>query len=382
MRIRLAILALLAWGPVLVQAERPHLFGIAAIVNESAITIEQIYQICEGELDLYNRTYYSKPEVLAEKRQALLNDAMQQLIDRQLILDDFKKSGLNLPDNYIDEEVKDQIRKRFGDRATFAKSIRAQGMTVEDYRNRARDEIILAAMTEKNVRSAIQISPKKIETYYVTNLTKYKVDDQVKLRMIVLSSPSAARSEASLGRALEIRQKLNDGAPFAEMASIYSDGSQRRDGGLWGWIEQTKLNKGLGSIAFSLPINQPSKVIGVAREANDDYWIIEYGEDGKPVLARKYTTVIARKSSGGKEEEVKEEKLIEEKTGAALAAPDALPMPAEYYVMMVEEKQIAHTKPLEEVRDEIEKELILQERSTLRKKWIERLKQKSFVRYF
>jgi len=255
-------------------------------------------------------------------------------------------------------------------------------MTVEDYRNRARDEIILAAMTEKNVRSAIQISPKKIETYYVTNLTKYKVDDQVKLRMIVLSSPSTARSEASLGRALEIRQKLNDGAPFAEMASIYSDGSQRRDGGLWGWIEQTKLNKGLGSIAFSLPINQPSKVIGVAREANDDYWIIEYGDDGKPVLGRKYSTVLARKSSGGKEEEVKEEKLIEEKTGAALAAPDTLPMPAEYYAMMVEEKQIAHTKPLEEVRDEIEKELILQERSTLRKKWIERLKQKSFVRYF
>jgi parvulin-like peptidyl-prolyl isomerase len=199
--------------------------------------------------------------------------------------------------------------------------------------------------------------------------------------MIVLSSPSS-RSEAGLGRALEIRQKLGDGAPFAEMASIYSDGSQRRDGGLWGWIEQTKLNKGLGSIAFSLPINQPSQVIGVAREANDDYWIIEYGDAGKPVLARKYTTVIARKSSGGKEEEVKEEKLIEEKTGAALAAPDALPMPAEYYVMMVEEKLVAHTKPLEEVRDEIEKELILQERSTLRKKWIERLKQKSFVRYF
>ena len=381
MRIRLAILAMLALGSGLAQAQQSIADGVAALVNDSIITVQQVYQICEGDLQLYNRTYFAKPEVLAEKRQALLNDAMQQLVERQLILEDFKKSGLNLPDSYIDEEVKDQIRKRFGDRATFARTIRAEGRTVEEYRNQRRDEIILAAMTEKNVRSAIQISPKKIETYYVTNLVKYKVEDQVKLRMIVLSSPSSARAEAGLGRALEIRQKLSDGAPFAEMASIYSDGSQRRDGGLWGWIEQSKLNKGLGSIAFSLSINQPSKVIGVAREANDDYWIIEYGEGGKPVLARKYTTVIARKSSGGKEEEVKEEKLIDEKTGAALA-PDAVPMPAEYYVMMVEEKQVAHTKPLEEVRDELEKELILQERSTLRKKWIDRLKLKSFVRYF
>ena len=369
MRIRLAILALLALGSARAQAEQFLADAIRVLVNDSIITEQQVYQICAGDLEVYNRTYFNKPEVLAEKRQALLNDAMQMLVERQLILEDFKKSGLNLPDNYIDEEVKDQIRKRFGDRATFAKSLRAQNKTVEEYRNGARDEIIIAAMTEKNVRAAIQISPKKIETYYVTNLANYKVEDQVKLRMIVLSSPTAARSEASLGRALEIRQKLREGAPFEEMASIYSDGSQRRDGGLWGWIEQTKLNKGLGSIAFALPIAAPSKVVGVAREANDDYWVIEYGDDGKSAVARKY--------SGGKDE-----KFIQEKTGAELAARDAVPMPAEYYLMMVEEKQIAHTRPLEEVRDEIEKELILQERSTIRKKWIDRLKQKSFVRYF
>ena len=50
--------------------------------------------------------------------------------------------------------------------------------------------------------------------------------------------------------------------------------------------------------------------------------------------------------------------------------------------MQVDEKQIARTRTLAEVRDEIEKDLLLQERGRLQKKWIERLRAKSFFRYF
>ena len=33
----------------------------------------------------------------------------------------------------------------------------------------------------------------------------------------------------------EIAKKLDEGANFAEMARVYSQGSQRADGGAWGW---------------------------------------------------------------------------------------------------------------------------------------------------
>ena len=134
-----------------------------------------------------------------------------------------------------------------------------------------------------------------------------------------------------------------------------------------GWQEYSKLNPGLRDIAFQLPLDTPSRVVGLAREANEDFWMTEFGDDGKAQIAKKYS---------GKDT------LIEEKKGAELAKPDAFPPPFEYYLMMVEDKQLAHVKPLEEVRDEIEKELVLQERSRLRTKWIDRLKEKSFVRYF
>ena len=39
-------------------------------------------------------------------------------------------------------------------------------------------------------------------------------------------------------------------------------------------------------------------------------------------------------------------------------------------------------RPLDEVRDEIERGLVVAERSRLEKQWLERLRKKSFVRYF
>jgi hypothetical protein len=56
--------------------------------------------------------------------------------------------------------------------------------------------------------------------------------------------------------------------------------------------------------------------------------------------------------------------------------------PQEFYLMKIEDKQIAHTRSLVEVRDEIEKELIIEDRKRLKKQWIQRLREKSLVTYF
>jgi hypothetical protein len=73
----------------------------------------------------------------------------------------------------------------------------------------------------------------------------------------------------------------------------------------------------------------------------------------------------------------------EEKVFKDPAGLDIVPaLPQEFYLMYVDEKQAARTRTLSEVRDEIEKDLLLQERARLQKKWIDRLRAKSFVRYF
>ena len=56
--------------------------------------------------------------------------------------------------------------------------------------------------------------------------------------------------------------------------------------------------------------------------------------------------------------------------------------PESLFILQVDERQAAHTRPLAEVRDEIEKMLLLQERNRLQQQWIARLRKKAFIATF
>jgi hypothetical protein len=96
-----------------------------------------------------------------------------------------------------------------------------------------------------------------------------------------------------------------------------------------------------------------------------------YNKAGQVVLARKYSDRI------GANEMIEEKKFDPPVQDATLAVP-----PQEFRLIMLADRRVARTEPLSEVRDKIEKDLQSQERERLRKKWVERLRAKAFVRYF
>ncbi len=340
---------------------------VAAVVNDAVITYQDVMMQAMTSMGRRNPRRYQEAQEFDKVRA----DSLELLIERQLILQDGRNAGINLPESLIEDQIKVRIREKYGeygDRATLTKELQAQGMTYEAFRQRMRDDIISYIMRQRNVSSAIIISPAKIEGYYREHQTNYNIGDQVRLRVIVLNVPAVNAAADVRKLALEIVRKIEAGIPFGEMASVYSEGSAQKEGGDWGWHERSFFKKGLADIAFSLKPGLPSGLIGVSREADDFYWVFQYNPAGLPILTRKY--------SGDKD-------LVEEKKldGAAEAMKD-LPEPHEYYLMLVEEKRPAHLKPLVEVQEDIEKELISKERIRLEKKWIDRLKAKAYVRYY
>jgi hypothetical protein len=94
------------------------------------------------------------------KRQEILEDGINQLVERQLILSDFKNSGGSLPESIIDEEINREIREQFGDRSTLIKTLQARGITFETYRQRMRERIIVSSLEFSHSQEII-ISPYK-----------------------------------------------------------------------------------------------------------------------------------------------------------------------------------------------------------------------------
>jgi parvulin-like peptidyl-prolyl isomerase len=292
--------------------------GVKAVVNDSVITYSQVEDFTAPAAEALRREYPDAPDMYNLKLNDALSDSLEQLVERQLILRSFDVEGYQLPDSVVDQFVQDRIREQFGDRVTFIKTLQAQGTTVEQFRKEVRDRYIVSALRQKNVSSEIQISPYKIENYYVAHTNDFKIEDEIKLRMIVLNKTSPDDTN-TVHRAGEILAEIKNGAAFAEMARVYSDGSQKNQGGDWGWVERSVLRKDLANVAFTL---KPGEVSG------------------------------------------------------------AIDTPQSVYLMLVEQTRPSHIKPLSEVQDEIETTLRTQEQARLEKQWIDGLKKKTFIRYF
>jgi parvulin-like peptidyl-prolyl isomerase len=299
--------------------------GVKAVVSSGVVTIAEVNDFVVPAAQALRREYAGDQATFQQKLGDALNDGLEQLIERQLILRDFDVEGYRLPDSVVDELVQNDIRDHFGDRITLMKTLQAQGQTFEKFRQQVRNQYIITALRQKNMSpDKIIISPYKVETYYLAHQDDFKVEDEIKLRMIVLNKTSADDTN-TLSLANEILAKIKEGATFQEMASIYSQGSQRNQGGDWGWIERAKLRKELAEAALLLKPGQVSDVI---------------------------------------------------------ETPGTTETPGAYYIMLVEDKHPAHVKPLKDVRDEIEVTLRTQMQKQIEQQWIAQLKRKTFIRLF
>lgn len=311
-------LALAGVGPLL-GASPALVNGIVAIVGETVITEKEARQFIEPAILALERQPGITRQEYNQRAMEIYKDGLNQLIERQLTLNDFKTAGYSFPDSIIEDFVQERIRDRYGDRVKLIKTLEAQNMTYEQFRNDIRDQFIVEQMNLKNVASAAIVSPFKIETYYKEHTADFKLPEQVRLRMIELRKSDGGDPEAVRRMARELEAKLATGTKFSEMATMYSAGSQRREGGDLGWVNRSVLRKEFADAIATLKPGQRTGVIELS---------------------------------------------------------DAC------FILQVEEVKAAQVRPLSEVRDEIERTLLNQERARLQKQYVERLKKKAFVRFF
>ena len=328
MRRFFAILATCLFVPISVPSawsqQAEVIDGVAAIVNSDVVTISQVRELV-GARERAMREAYRGPD-LADKIKEMRLAALKDLVDRQLILQEFRKmqeKGANIPDYVVDDRVQTIIREEFGgDRQAFVRTLRAQGFTLGRFRDIERDKIIVQAMRQKAVRSDFIISPDKVDAYYRKNIKQYSTGAEIKLSMIVLRPEfdgSDNQVEAKRTMAKEIREKLAGGADFAGMAQMYSDDSTADFGGDWGWIDDNTLTGSLNTTAFAMA---PGKLSDV----------IQIGDT--------------------------------------------------FYIMKVDAKKPAVVQPLSEVREENTKKLIEEERIRMQDRWIDTLREKAYVKIY
>ncbi len=305
---------------MIARAEPIPVDGTAAVVNEKTISMTEVMLAMQPVHRLLVQKHSG--DELNRELEAAYERTLDSLIERQLILDEYKvQQKFVIPDNMVDMQIDEIIHTKFdNNRAELMKTLDADSISMDDWRREIKERMIVSFMRNQALDTGVTVSPQAVREAYEEKIEKYRTPPQVELRMIVINRGSTEQdNDVKSRQAEDLRKRLLAGEDFADLAKQVSEGTKAADGGYWGWVEPDSRRAELAAVLQTL---DPGKISD----------IIEAGDS--------------------------------------------------YYILKIEARKHASQTPFEEVREAIMEDLRKKETQRAYDAWIERLKQKSYVKKF
>lgn len=226
MKLRVFLLGLLLTGVAFSQATKYD--GIAAYVNNKVVTIDNVMRQLHSHFDFAAVPDHEVPVRIREYFPVVRD----LIVDRMLILEEYEASGANLPSTYFNARVEEILAEDYGgDEAKLKESLRRAHMTYDAWVKQVREDVIVQAMRQLQVGKKIQVTPRRVKTYFAEHMDDFATETGTRVRTIlILPDQGAAAAE-------EVMAALKAGGDFAELAKRYSADSQAAQGGDWGYVK-------------------------------------------------------------------------------------------------------------------------------------------------
>jgi parvulin-like peptidyl-prolyl isomerase len=187
----------------------------------------------------------------------------------------------------IEEEMErlfDQTRQSFGRQDDFEAALRAERVSIPEFRNRLRERVRdqmtfsrMAKIKEQEFRGSLRVSDEEMLAFYDANKARFAQGDQVQLRHILFPAGAEAQARSVLA---ELRKAADVKSAFIAAARRHSaDEPTREQGGNLGWIEKGQSWPELEAPAFSA---KAGSLVGPVRsEAGVHLLLVEGHQSGK-----------------------------------------------------------------------------------------------------
>ena len=254
-------------------------------------------------------------KAVEQKLSQARKDIIDRLIEEKLILQEAKQQKIEVKNEETDDMLK-QVKAKFPNEQAFKKAMEIQGMNTWELKKAYKEQLMVKKMVRQYVRARANITPAEITKYYQAHIKEYKTAPAVNISQIMIRYKSSEDSSRTAKTAAQVTQLLAMGADFSSVANKYSEGSDAREGINIGFVERGTMAKEIEDIIFNM----------------------KEGEVSKPI-----------------------------KTSIGFA------------IIRVNSVRKEGFRPVEEVKDQIEGNLLDDAAKTVLEKWIQELKAKAFI---
>ena len=246
------------------QISAENLNAVRVIVNGEIIT----------EFDIQTRAYeafriaaqkYSESE-LESKKQEIIQNAIDKLIDRKILVQEAKKLLVEKPEmaeaieKNVDSFVKGAVDE-VGSLYKFYELANKQGVNPLQKRAELKDDLLIEEIMRENVYRKIIVTPKGIKRYYQDHIDEFSMESSMSFRHILIKFSSYNSDEEAKVAAEDLLSKSKSGEGFDTLAKESSRGPHADKGGLWGFDEVKGFRKDLVASISHLKEGEISPVI-------------------------------------------------------------------------------------------------------------------------
>ncbi|MDA8099530.1 MAG: peptidyl-prolyl cis-trans isomerase [Nitrospiraceae bacterium] len=211
---------------------------IAAKVNNAVITEKEL----DAAIDRYipRATYHGN--ITEEKRNEYRQQALDELIDLELLYQHALKNGMKADKNKVKEHM-EQFQKQFRSKKEYKEFLSKSGLTEDHLKTMTEKDIVTTDAVQKLIMDPARMKDEDVKKYYDENTEKFRQPETAKFRII--STKDEKKTQEAFG-------KVKAGEDFSAVAMSLSEDKYRIFGGETGLVHRGRMIPGLDEIAFKL----------------------------------------------------------------------------------------------------------------------------------
>jgi peptidyl-prolyl cis-trans isomerase SurA len=217
---------------------------VVAVVNDDVIL--------QTELEKAGGEYFERIRMKApagEVESAIekaRGEVLSSLIDNMIVKQKAAELGLTVEEAEIDNAIAQILSDNNATLEQFRKELAKVNVSMQDYRNNLRNQILQSRVVGQQVRSRIVIVEEDIKEYYEKEYTQEKGESgyyilQIGFNWKNLVTLDGVSQEEAREKAEAIRARVLAGESFGELARSYSDFPSATDGGNLGLIKKDEM---------------------------------------------------------------------------------------------------------------------------------------------
>lgn len=200
---------------------------VVAKVNDVEITKDELYN-----------------QLVAQNGEAALN----ALIAEKIMVAEVEAKEITVTDEEIQENI-NEMTDYYGGEEEMNNALTQYNLTLDDMK----ENITTNLQLQKVLEPYVEITDEEIQEYFTTNKEYLDQAEEVKASHILVETKETAD---------EVKEKLNGGADFADLAKEYStDTSNSQSGGSLGYFGKGQMVAEFDEKAFSMKVDEISDPI-------------------------------------------------------------------------------------------------------------------------